>query len=64
MITEMQIWRRNFRKRKINWVYWATKTLSTYWFANTKLNIEQQLFGERDKTITEWMKDRIKDEKK
>ena len=31
--------------------------------ANTKLNIEQQLLGERDKAMTEWMKDRIKDEK-
>lgn len=31
--------------------------------ANTKLNIEKQLLGERDKAMMEWMTDRIKDEK-
>jgi hypothetical protein len=31
--------------------------------SNTKLNIEEQLLGERDKAMMDWMKDRIGDEK-
>lgn len=31
--------------------------------ASTKLNIEEQLLGERDKAMVDWMRDRIKDEK-
>ena len=30
---------------------------------NTKVNIQEQLYGERDKAMADWMKDRIQDEK-